>query len=88
MLLNCFVFIDDNVFNKEMLSYNSNKALASLPFQVGSIHRYNPSYLHLSFYRLKPARFKLLITDFITDYVYVQCLNMNNVKGTMRCHKN
>lgn len=46
------------------------------------------SHLHLSLYHLKLARFKLLRTDFITDYHYVECLDMNNVKDTVRCHKN
>lgn len=36
-LLKCFVFIDDNVFNKETMSYDYHKPLASLPFQVKSV---------------------------------------------------
>lgn len=70
-----------------MLSYDDHEPQARLPFQVGSTVC-NEGRLPLSLYHLKSARFKLLRTDFITDYYYVQCLSMNNVKGTMRCHKN
>lgn len=82
----CFIFIDEYVFNKEMLSYDYYKLLSHVPFQVRSICTMRTICICL--YRLRPARFWLFRADFITDYHYVPYLDMNKVKGTMRCHKN
>ena len=78
-LLNYFTFIDDNVFSKArwVIITRNHWQVCQFRLEVLCVIQVICIYL---VNHLKPARFKLLRTDFITDYYCVHVWDVTKIK--------